>query len=257
MIRRLADLAFLLVSMPGTGVRALSPESSVAECPGNEADAAHAAVHFDGKVGDFLTELERVKHVAVAHAERVGDASARLNFSCLPVDFLVDLAAEASGTLAVREGDGKYRMVKIKNFEAIAKLRSEASAARGGDRAKLKRTLERIVALSQPGGPEEAAAPVEAEYHELGNLAMKDKDYPAAERFYRARLAELDRNKSPQDTDYAIAVSNVADALGYRDDAGAAKAQYERALALFDKQSDAAAPPNALIILHSLSNAAL
>ncbi|MEP6882517.1 MAG: hypothetical protein ABI866_11020, partial [Dokdonella sp.] len=253
---RLALITFA-VSLPLFALADGPPLAPLAECNGAEADPSHVAIDFDGKSNELLSELIRFKQLDVAHVEWVGSKLMKFKFSCIPVNFLVTELAAASGLQVAREGDTRFRLVKVNNLSAITKLRDEAAAIRDTDQKQLIVVLTRVVALSQPGASNEPAANVEDEYHELGNLAMKDKDTIAAERWYRARLAELDRNGSEQDTNYGIAVSNIADALAYSDEINRATTLYDRALGILEKQSDLAAPANAVIILQTLSNFAL
>ncbi len=253
---RLALITFA-VSLPLFAFADDPPLAPLAECKGAEADASHLAIDFDGKSDDLLSELVRFKHLDVAHVEWVGSKLIKFKFSCIPVDFLVTELAAASGLQVARQGDTRFRLAKVNNLSAITKLRDEAAAIPDTDPKQLIVVLKRVVALSQPGGANEPAANVEDEYHQLGNLALKDKDTVAAERWYRARLAELDRNGAAQDTNYGIAVSNIADALAYSDKIDRATTLYERALGILEKQSDLAAPANAVIILQTLSNFAL
>jgi tetratricopeptide (TPR) repeat protein len=256
MISRLICFSLAML-LPGFASAAGSPSASLGECEGAKADASLVSVDFDGRADDLLGKLIRFKRLEVANSELVGIASIIYKLPCVSVNFLMRSLADESGLQAVHLADTRFRLTRISNFAAINKLRKEADAARRDDSKKLTEILRRIVALSQAGNSNESPASAEEAFHELGNLAMGDKDYVEAERWYRARVSDLDRIGAMHDSDYGIAVSNIADALAYQDDYARATPIYERALAVLEKQNDLGAPANAVLILETLSNAAV
>lgn len=228
------------------------------ECSGPEADANHVAIQVDGPADQVARELIRFKHPKIAGVERISNARVSFNFACASVALIVRELADISGAEAKQDAIGAFRIVVVKNGLEIRKLRAEAekhSAAQ--DNEKLKVALQRIVALSQAGEDGEAQADVESEYHQLGNVAMEEKDYVHAERFFRGRVAQIEREGKTENPDYAIALSNIADARQYQNDFTGAKKLYERALALMEKHPGPATLPNSVLILETLAGNAL
>lgn len=257
--RQSAILMLGAMLLYGSGATAAVPAAyKIDECAGSGADANHVAIEGHGPADQIMSELIRIKHPKVTGVERISNTGVEFHFGCAPVALIVRELADVSSTEAKQDANGGFRIVVVKNGAELKKLRAEAekyTAAKNNE--KLKLTLQRIVALSQPGEKGEAQSDVENEYHQLGNMAMEDKDYVHAEQFFRGRLAEIEREGETEGEDYAFALSNVADAREYQDDFTGAKKLYERALALMEKHPGPVTLPNSVLILETLANNAL
>lgn len=223
------------------------------------ADQSYAGLQVDNVPSDqLLRELIRVKHLRVLHAEHVTSARISFHFQCVPVRSIIELIAQTSGAQARQDAHGRFDILAIKNGTAIEDLRTQALSQEGAaDRAKLRATLQRIIALAQPGGAGEVQADVTDEYAELGAAAMEDKLYAEAEKHYRDELAYVAHRVGKDDPRYALVLANVADARAYEDDFAGSQKLYTQALALMEKHPGPATLPNSVAVIETLASGAL
>jgi tetratricopeptide (TPR) repeat protein len=171
--------------------------------------------------------------------DRVAETPMTLNFQLIPVRTVLQLVAEEGGVLLLQAHPDRFAFSTATEAKAFNDARADVERLRAGeDEPALEKALARLVAAA-PAPRDGLTVYIGEELDELARLAGARKDYAAAEKHQRRRLALIERLDGTRDTAEAIeTLDQLATLRALQDDAAGSNALYREAVERADRVPD-------------------